>query len=60
MKIAAFEKACEGYKGFCSNCKKMTRAGCEPDARGYNCPRCKKDTVYGAEEAMMMGILDVG
>jgi hypothetical protein len=52
-----FANACDAYKGFCTTCQKFTRRECEPDARGYDCPKCKGRTVYGAEEALMMGIL---
>ncbi len=59
MKMSAFKKACDGYRGYCSKCKKMTRGECEPDARGYPCPKCKGTTVMGAEEALMMGYIQI-
>jgi len=44
---------CDSYTGFCTSCGK-TRPGCEPDAREYPCPKCKTNTVYGAEELLLM------
>lgn len=57
--LARYEKAAEGYEGFCAKCAKFTADSCEPDAREYECPRCGEPKVYGAEEAMMMGLIDV-
>jgi hypothetical protein len=59
ISMRAFERANEEYKGYCSNCKKFTRPNTEPDARKYDCPKCKKNTVYGAEEALMMGLISL-
>lgn len=56
-----FETRMEAYAGFCVKCQAWTRAnGCEPDACAYPCPRCKGATVYGAEECMLQGLIDVG
>lgn len=52
-----FVDAQESYMGWCSNCKEFTRECCEPDAREYDCPECGKNTVYGAEEALFMGLI---
>ena len=29
--------------------------GCEPDARNYPCDACGTNTVYGAQELLIMG-----
>ena len=34
-------------------------AGVEPDARKYPCPDCGQATVYGLEEALVMGAVEV-
>jgi len=60
ISIGSFEQACEEYEGYCTACQAFTRGECEPDARKYECPDCGQRTVYGAEEAMMMGLLDIG
>lgn len=48
----------ENYGG-CTQCGVITHYGCEPDAREYECPECGKRSVYGLEELMMMGMLDI-
>jgi len=57
MTMRRYEEACEGYEGYCAKCKKWTAECCEPDARKYKCPVCSEHRVYGAEEAMMMGLV---
>jgi len=56
MKIPSFkvlEKAAEkGNIGFCIACGKK-HVGVEPDARKYNCEKCKLPKVYGAEEIVL-------
>ena len=51
--------ACHNYLGWCTQCEDFTRECTEPDARKYNCPICEEMTVYGAEEALMMGLFEV-
>lgn len=46
--------------GFCTACQDWTRECTEPDAREYDCPVCEELTVFGTEEAMLMGLLEVG
>ncbi len=56
-------RACEdsmfglGNAGFCINCG-YERGGCEPDAREYPCDECETNTVYGAQELLIMGYAD--
>lgn len=38
--------------GFCVACGEEA-AGCEPDARGYECEYCGERKVYGAGELLM-------
>jgi len=47
--------ACErdDYTGICIDCG-SEQGGCEPDARKYKCEDCGKNTVYGAEELLLM------
>lgn len=53
-----YESASEKYKGWCRSCNAITaHEGVEPDARNYPCKRCKKETVFGIEEALMMGMI---
>lgn len=39
--------------GFCMACG-HEHDGVEPDARGYPCESCGEDSVYGAEELILM------
>lgn len=51
----------EGYWGYCIACEDWTAdCGIEPDARDYECPACSDASVYGAEEALMMGFVEIG
>jgi Zn finger protein HypA/HybF involved in hydrogenase expression len=55
-----FNQAVNDYQGWCSTCHEFTRDMTEPDARGYDCPECGEDTVCGAEEALVEGLIEVG
>lgn len=49
--------ATESYQGWCRSCKAFTHDSAEPDARNYECPECGKREVFGAEEALLMGLI---
>jgi Zn finger protein HypA/HybF involved in hydrogenase expression len=55
--IEEFEEARESNQGYCLTCKAWTHDYAEPDARKYKCEECGKNTVYGAEEVLMMGLV---
>jgi rRNA maturation endonuclease Nob1 len=59
MTVAEFEEACDAYQGFCTNCRKITSDGVEPDAREYECESCGERTVYGAEETLFMDLIEI-
>jgi hypothetical protein len=44
--------------GWCLTCGELVD-GVEPDARKYHCEVCDKKTIYGLEELLMMGILQI-
>lgn len=50
--------AVEDHLGWCTVCKEFTHDTCEPDASEYECPVCFQRTVYGAENALIMGFID--
>lgn len=54
-----FEAACDACEGVCLGCGESTSSGVEPDARGYGCEDCGRPTVYGMEEALLMGAIEV-
>jgi hypothetical protein len=53
MTLHRIEEAIANDEGYCKSCKKWTADCVEPDARNYECPRCHKRTVYGAEEILL-------
>lgn len=57
VRQADYMGATESYYGFCVTCRAFTTSGCEPDAREYECEECGEKTAYGAEEAIMMGLI---
>lgn len=48
----------DGTMGVCLGCGEEAY-GVEPDARGYVCESCGEPKVYGLEEAVIMGVVDV-
>ena len=55
--IEEIEEAMESLTGFCTECK-AERGCCEPDAREYQCEECGEHSVYGAEELLIMGLVE--
>jgi hypothetical protein len=51
-------QATKNYDGWCPVCQEFTRDCTEPDAEGYDCPTCEQHTVVGAEQALLMGLVD--
>lgn len=54
--LEQFQDAQDDYIGFCINCG-AERDCCEPDARNYECEDCGENQVFGAEELLMMGLV---
>lgn len=52
------EEIQEGNLGFCLSCGQETD-GVEPDARQYECDSCHAKKVYGLEELLMMGLVQL-
>lgn len=48
----------DGTLGACRACGEHT-SGVEPDARGYECDACGAREVYGLEELVVMGELEL-
>ena len=57
MTVEWYREERDAYSGFCKECDDITTGECEPDARNRECPVCEKKTVFGIEEAMMMGLI---
>jgi hypothetical protein len=47
-----------GDPGFCLACGERTD-GCEPDAERYECDNCGQKKVYGLEQLLFMGLLQI-
>jgi len=56
--IEEIYEASSNYEGWCTSCEDFTTGCCEPDAREYECEVCGENTVYGAEEAVIMGLIE--
>ena len=48
----------ENNGGVCLACTERAD-GCEPDARNYRCDFCDKKQVFGVEELLIMGEIDI-
>lgn len=50
--------AWDGTRGICLHCGELAD-GVEPDARRYRCECCSRSEVYGLEEAIIAGFVDI-
>jgi hypothetical protein len=55
--LEQIEDGMENYLGFCIQCG-AERDYCEPDARNYDCEDCGENAVFGAEELIIMGLVN--
>jgi len=55
IKEVDFQRACDSYMGWCTECKKFTGECVEPDDEHYECPVCGNMSVMGAEQALVAG-----
>ena len=53
-----FREGSNDYEGRCLACGE-TAYGVEPDARKYECECCGEPRVYGLEELLMMGRVEI-
>lgn len=50
----------ESNAGFCENCDECTAdSGVEPDAQDYDCIVCAMPTVFGVEQALLLGYIEI-
>ncbi len=57
FKLEDIEAAMADQLGFCLACG-AARDCCEPDARNYECEECGEREVFGAEELIIMGVVE--
>ncbi len=53
-----YHEAREDSLGYCLLCG-AERGCCEPDARNYDCEECGHNEVFGVEELMIMGKVEI-
>lgn len=58
MTIEEYQDMLDSSTGLCRACG-AHRECTEPDARKYKCEECDKLEVYGLEELVIMGELDI-
>lgn len=54
-----FDEHEDMYDGYCTACGEWTDGEVEPDATEYECPGCTAHSVFGAEEALLMGYVEI-
>jgi len=54
-----YRDMCDDNMGWCPDCQDFTRDCTEPDAENYDCPLCGGDSVMGAEQALLLGKIDI-
>jgi len=59
MFSATEEEIQNGSNGACLRCGTIQYGGVEPDARGYVCAVCGECEVYGLEELLIMGEIEI-
>lgn len=57
VSVEDYNEAVDQYLGWCTNCEDFTRDSTEPDAAEYDCPECEENSVIGAENALLEGII---
>lgn len=53
-----FLASSDDHEGRCTKCG-AEAYGVEPDARKYTCEECGEAAVYGLEELLMMGLVEI-
>jgi len=59
MTVQEFEEMENSFYGYCTICQDWTRDCTEADADQYDCPVCGENTVVGAGNALIMGIITI-
>jgi len=59
LTVEEYQQHCDQYDGFCTSCEEWTVGGVEPDAENYTCEMCDEATVFGCEQLLIMGCLEI-
>lgn len=58
IKEEEFKELADEYMGVCLECEEFQES-VEPDACNYKCENCGEKKVFGLEEALIMGEIDI-
>lgn len=58
MNVEQYEYLNANSIGICQACGEE-QSDVEPDARNYECEACGAEAVFGAEEALLMGLIEI-
>ena len=56
---ADFAEAVDSNQGWCTECIAFTHDSAEPDTHHYECPDCESRSVFGAEQALLEGLITI-
>jgi hypothetical protein len=59
VSVYDYNEAVDQYLGWCTTCDDFTRDSTEGDAEDYLCEICEENSVMGAENALIMGIIEL-
>ena len=59
ISVAQYRQANSASEGFCTACQDFTTGCVEPDAEDYECEACGECAVVGADQALLLGLIDV-
>ena len=59
ISVEQYEEATDASEGFCTSCQAFTTDCVEPDAEGYKCEACGERAVVGAEQALLLGVIEL-
>lgn len=59
MTEATFNMLDQNYSGVCLHCHEIQDGGCEPDAEYYHCDECNHDSVFGIQQALVYGRIEI-
>ena len=59
VEFVDYMEATDQYLGWCPDCKAFSTGCVEPDAEGYPCEACGNREVVGAEQALVLGWINV-
>jgi hypothetical protein len=59
LTVAEYHDHDNSNDGYCEACGEWTTGGCEPDAREIPCEACGEPKVFGTEEALVEGLIEI-